>query len=62
MDKIIDKVVKESNEEIKENSLDPLTIDDIAIPFNLDKIVHALGTNPIFGILAACCACLSKTM
>ena len=59
---MIDKIVKESNEEIQENGLDPLTIDDITIPFGLDQIANVFGTNPMFGFLAACCACLSNTM
>jgi len=63
LDRLIDKVVNESNEEIKESGLDPLSIDDITIPFNLDKIANACGSsnNPLMGILSAFCACLSKT-
>ena len=39
--------------------LDPLTISDITIPFNLDQVA---GVFSQIGCLSAICSCLSKAV
>ena len=52
LDELIDKVAAACNEKIQSSGLDPLVIEDIAIPFSL----------PLGGFLSAICCCLAKTV
>ena len=56
LDELIDKVAAACNEGIQSSGLDPLVIEDIAIPFSLEKMSGA------FSALACICSCLAKTV
>jgi len=60
LDELIDKVATACNEKIQSSGLDPLIIEDIAIPFSLEKMSEAFG--PLGGLMSALCSCLAKTV
>ena len=60
LDELIDKVAAACNEKIQSSGLDPLVIEDIAIPFSLEKMSEAFG--PLGGLMSAICSCLAKTV
>ena len=60
LDGLIDKVVSACNEQLQGSGLDPLTIEDIAIPFSLEKMAGACG--PLGGLLSLLCSCLAKSV
>ena len=60
LDELIDKVAAACNEKIQSSGLDPLVIEDIAIPFSLEKMSEACG--PLGGLMSAICSCLAKTV
>jgi len=59
LDKLIDKVVKECNETINEKGLDPVSITDITIPFNFDKMAGVCGNIPGLSLI---CGCMAKAI
>ena len=60
LDELIDKVAAACNEKIQSSGLDPLVIEDIAIPFSLEKMSEAFG--PLGGLMSLICSCLAKTV
>ena len=60
LDGLIDKVVSACNQQIQGSSLDPLIIEDIAIPFSLEKVTGSCG--PLGGLLSLFCSCLGKSV
>ena len=60
LDDLIDKVVSACNDQMQKAGLDPLTIEDIAIPFSLDQMSGSCG--PLGGLLSIVCSCLSKSV
>ena len=53
-------MVSACNEKLESSGLDPLTIEDIAIPFSLEKMAGACG--PLGGLVSLLCSCLAKSV
>jgi len=68
LDNLIDKVLEACRTSMTEAGIDPLPIDDITIPYSLDKMTGACAPfikskNSALGeLMLALCACVAKNM
>jgi hypothetical protein len=68
LDSLIDKVLEACRSSMTDAGIDPLPMDDITIPYSLDKMTGACASfikrkdSPLGELLLALCACVAKNM